>query len=117
MSGMANLKALQHHLAGVFLHCTTSALSAAVGECGRFGGLVSPVSCTASVSSAGGGYGGCRKVSNFNCTFFPVSLLSDRLGAEGAGLGRGGVGTTDMRAIGAQSCVTTVPEGSYVMVR
>ena len=46
-------------------------------------------------------------------------LLSDWLGAKGAGVGHGVVGTwtTDICAIGAQSCVTTVPEHSYVMVQ
>ena len=53
-----------------------------------------------------------------NCNFFPVSNLSGRLAAERAGVGRGGVGTQTMGilAIGAQSCVTTVPERSHVMV-
>ena len=62
---------------------------------------------------------GRRKASNFSCTFFPVNLLCDRLAAGEAGVGRGGLGarTTDIRVIGAQSCITTVPERSYVMVR
>ena len=65
-----------------------------------------------------GGDGKRSKASNFNCTFFPVNLLSDRFVAEGAGVGHGGVGTRmmDIHAIGLQSCVTTVPERSYVMV-
>ena len=70
-----------------------------------------------------GGDGGRRKASNYNCNFFPVSNLSvsnlsGRLAAERAGVGRGGVGTRTMgiHAIGAQSCVTTVPERSHVMV-
>ena len=48
----------------------------------------------------------------------PMSLLSDQLGAEGAEVGRGGVATrtTDIRAKGAQSCVTIEPERSHVMV-
>ena len=73
---------------------------------------------TASVLSAGGVDGGRRKASNFSCTFFPVSLLSDRLGTKGAEVGHGGVATLtrDIRAIGAQSCVTMEPECSYVMV-
>ena len=58
--------------------------------------------------------------SNFNCkaSNFLVSLISERLAAEGAGVGCGGVGTrtTDIRAIRAQSCITTVPERSYVTV-
>ena len=64
------------------------------------------------------GNGGHRKASNCNCTFFLVNLLCDRLTAELAGVGRGGVGTqtTDIRAIGALLCVNTVPEHSYVMV-
>ena len=54
----------------------------------------------------GGGAGGRKKVSNFNCTFFPVGrLLSDRLAVEGGVTGRGGEGR-DIRAMGAQLCVT-----------
>ena len=115
-ANMANLKAVQRRLAGFFWHCKTSVFSAVVGVRDRFG-LVSPARCTASISSTGGGEGGHRKASIFNCTFFPVSRLTAQLAAEGAAMGRGGVGTTDMHTTGAQSCVTTVPERSYVMVR
>ena len=43
------------------------------------------------VSSLKGGIKGRKKASNFNCTFFPVCLLSARLAVAGAEVGRGGV--------------------------
>ena len=55
--------------------------------------LDSPVSCIASVSSVGGGDEGRKKVSNFNCNYFPVCLLSARLAAVGAEVRRWGVCT------------------------
>ena len=103
------------HLSGM-KSCTCSTGTATPENC-RFGGLDSPVSCTALDSSTGGGGGGHRKVSNFNCTFFPIGrLLSNRLAVEGGVTGCGGEGR-DIRAMGAQSCVTTVPDRSYVMDR
>ena len=47
--------------------------------------------------------GGAEKHPTSNCTFFLRCLCCDRLAVEGAGVGRGGVGTrrTDIGAIGA----------------
>ena len=62
LSGLANLKALQRRLTGFLKHCKTSALPAIEGHRAPFGGLESPVSCTAPGSSAGGGDGGQKNV-------------------------------------------------------
>ena len=67
--------------------------------------------------SMGGGDDGRKKASNLNCTFLPVCLLSAWSAVVGAEVGRGGVRTRrkGIRATGAQSCGTTVPERSHVM--
>ena len=118
LSGLANLKALQRRLAGFFKHCTISGSSAMGGDRALLGGLDSPVSYTASVSSGERGVRGAKKcpTSTAASSQFAFSLPSWPLWEL---MGRGGARTRrkDIRAIGAQSCVTTVLERLYVMDR
>ena len=82
-------------------------------------------SCTCSTGATGMGSLASGLATGLAATFAPglAALLVEglarglvALGAGLAGVGRGGVGTTDIHAIGAQSCITTVPK-LYVMVR